>query len=377
MNSEIPFNRPTPVANEMRYLQEAIEREQLSGDGHFTKLCNLEIERLSQSEKALLTHSCTAALEMAAILCDLKHGDEVIMPSFTFVSTANAVCLRGATPVFVDIDPLTLNLDPDLVAAAVTARTKAIFVVHYGGIMADMERLCAIAKDNDLILVEDAAQALGSTYNGRPAGSFGDMAAFSFHATKNIISGEGGAITINRPDLMERAEIIREKGTNRSGFLRGQTDKYTWVDIGSSFLPGELTAAFLYAQLEMAEVIKKRRMALFNRYSEAMAGLVKQGHVTVPIVPENRGCNGHLVYCMMNDIEDRTAFINHMKAYNIATPFHYVPLHSSPAGKKLGRVAGDMCVSDRTAAGLVRLPLFFALEGEIEAVIEKTLEYFG
>ena len=377
MEAQIPFNKPTLIANEIRYLREAIERQQLSGDGHFTRQCSIEIARLTQSRSALLTHSCTAALEMAAILCDLGPGDEVIMPSFTFVSTANAVCLRGATPVFVDIDPVTLNLDASLIEAAITDRTRAIFAVHYAGVVADMDEICAIAKAHDLLVVEDAAQALGSTYKGRPAGSLGDMATFSFHETKNIISGEGGALTLNSEALAERAEIIREKGTNRSRFLRGQTDKYTWVDIGSSFLPGELIASFLFAQLEMAELINKRRKALFDRYSEAFDTLVGQGRIGIPKVPDDRKCNGHMFYLMMTDIEDRTRFIEHMTNHKISTPFHYVPLHSSPAGLKMSRTSGALTVTDDISARLVRLPMFFELGIQVETVISKTLAYFG
>lgn len=377
MHADIPFNRPTLVANEIRYLREAIQRQQLSGDGYFTKLCSAEIERLTGARKALLTHSCTAALEMAAILCDLKPGDEVIMPSFTFVSTANAVCLRGAKPVFVDIDPVTLNIDPSLVPAAITERTRAIFAVHYAGVVADMDALAEIAKTHGLLLIEDAAQALGSTYKGRPAGSLGDMATISFHETKNIISGEGGALTLNRSDLIERAEIIREKGTNRSRFLRGQTDKYTWVDIGSSFLPGELIASFLFAQLEMAELINKRRVSLFSRYAEAFERLSSQGRVGLPQIPENQDTNGHMFYLLMSDLKERTAFIDHMAQKGIATPFHYVPLHSSPAGKELSRMSGELPVTNGIADRLVRLPMYFDLGISIETVISSTLDFFG
>ncbi len=275
--TQIPFNRPTALGREFAFIARAIRQGQLSGDGEFTRRCNAQIAEMTGAAAALLTHSCTAALEMAAILSDLGPGDEVIMPSFTFVSTANAVVLRGATPVFVDIDPATLNLDPDRVEAAVTPRTQAIIAVHYAGFPADMDRLRAIASAHDLMLIEDAAQALGSTYKGRPCGSLGDLAAFSFHETKNVISGEGGALTVNRADLLARAEIIREKGTDRSRFMRGQVDKYTWVDIGSSFLPGELVAAFLCAQLEEAERIRARRLAQFDRYCAAFAELAASG----------------------------------------------------------------------------------------------------
>lgn len=365
------------VGKEFAYLEDAIARGQLSGDGYYTKQCNALLEDMTGARTALLTHSCTAALEMAAILCDLGPGDEVIMPSFTFVSTANAVVLRGATPVFVDIDPKTLNIDPARVAEAVTEKTRAIFAVHYAGYPADMDALGAIAKAHDLILVEDAAQALGSTYKGRPAGTLGDMAAFSFHETKNIISGEGGALTLNRPDLVARAEIIREKGTNRSRFLRGQVDKYTWVDLGSSFLPGELVAAFLYGQLEEAEAVRTRRRALFHRYMDAFADLAQTGRVALPQkAPETVG-NGHMFYLMLQDRRDRDAFIAHMRAADINAVFHYVPLHSAPAGRRFSRTNVDLGITDMVSDRLVRLPMFFALEPQIDTVIAQSLAYLG
>lgn len=349
----------------------------MSGDGHFTKQCNARITELTGSPAAMLTHSCTAALEMAAILCDLKSGDEVIMPSFTFVSTANAVVLRGATPVFVDIDPRSLNLDPAQVEAAITPQTRAIFAVHYAGFPAEMDRLNGIARTYGLMVIEDAAQALGSTYKGRPAGSLADMAAFSFHETKNIISGEGGAITVNRPDLVERAEIIREKGTNRSRFLRGQVDKYTWVDIGSSFLPGELVAAFLFAQLKQEEVIRRTRLALFDRYKAAFADLARRERVSLPWHSEDVTGNGHMFYLLMRDIDDRDALIAHLREARIIAPFHYVPLHSAPGGRRFGRAEGDLPITDATHGRLVRLPLYFTLGDEIERVIDVTRAWLG
>ncbi|WP_371060670.1 dTDP-4-amino-4,6-dideoxygalactose transaminase [Rhodosalinus sp. 5P4] len=373
----IPFNRPSLIGDELKHVQEAIERGQLSGDGYFTKACNAQLVQMTEAKAALLTHSCTAALEMAAILCDLQPDDEVIMPSFTFVSTANAVALRGAVPVFVDIRPETLNIDPDQVKQAVTDKTKAIFAVHYAGFPADMDALAQIARSHDLLLVEDAAQALGSTYKGRPAGSLGDMAAFSFHETKNIISGEGGALTIMRPDLIERAEIIREKGTNRSLFLRGQVDKYTWVDIGSSFLPGELVAAFLNGQLEQADAIKTQRLALYDRYRAAFSDLAATGRVQLPLEPEGTTGNGHMFYFLMRDLEDRQAFITHMRDAGIIAPFHYVPLHSAPAGLKHARFHGNrLPVTDDITARLVRLPLFYELNSAIDAVISEVQRYF-
>jgi dTDP-4-amino-4,6-dideoxygalactose transaminase len=373
----IPFNRPTLIGREVSYLREAIRRGQLSGDGHFTSKCSALIAEQTGAKRALLTHSCTAALEMAALLCDLEPGDEVIMPSFTFVSTANAVALRGAVPVFVDIDPESLNIDPARVADAVGPKTRAIFAVHYAGFPADMDALADIAKACGCFLVEDAAQALGSTYKGRPCGSLGDMAAFSFHETKNIISGEGGALTLNREDLCERAEVIREKGTNRSQFFRGEVDKYTWVDVGSSFLPGELIASYLFAQLEMMELINSRRLALFDRYMEAFAPLADTGRLDVVKQPRDTTGNGHMFYLLLRDLEDRSAFIQHMRARGIITPFHYVPLHSAPGGQRFGRVEGPMNVTQRISETLVRLPMFFELGSQIEDVIDSALEYFS
>lgn len=375
-DKNIPFNRPSIIGNEIRYIRDAIRRGQLAGDGHYTKKCNEIIRTLAGSQSALITHSCTAALEMAAILCDLGPGDEVIMPSFTFVSTANAVALRGATPVFVDIDPQSLNIDPVEAEKAVTPQTKAIFAVHYAGFSADMNALRSICDAHGLMLVEDAAQALGATYKGRPCGSLGDLGTFSFHETKNIISGEGGALTINRADLVERSEIIREKGTNRSQFFRGQVDKYTWTDIGSSYLPGELIASFLYAQLEMADLINTRRLSIFGRYEDAFAALEDAGRVRMPKAPKDCVGNGHMFYLMMQSLEDRSAFIAHMRDHNIGTPFHYVPLHSAPAGVKLSRAQGDMSVTNQVSETLVRLPMFFDLGSDVEDVIDVALSYF-
>ncbi|EKE44161.1 hypothetical protein OCGS_1677 [Oceaniovalibus guishaninsula JLT2003] len=372
----VPFNTPTLIGNEIAYIREAIRRGQLSGDGHFTARCQKLIEDLTGARKALLTHSCTAALEMAAILCDLGPGDEVVMPSFTFVSTANAVVLRGATPVFVDIDPATLNIDPARVADAMTPRTRAVFAVHYAGFPADMDALRDAAAPHNALLVEDAAQALGSFYKGRPAGSLGDMAAFSFHETKNIISGEGGALTLMRPDLIERAEIIREKGTDRSKFFRGQVDKYSWVDLGSSFLPGELISSYMCAQLESAEVINTRRRAVYGHYMDAFADLAQTGRIALPRQSNAVTGNGHMFYLLMRDLADRTAFIDHMRAAEIITPFHYVPLHSAPAGRRFGRTHGGMDVTDRISDTLVRLPVFFDLGAGIERVIDAAQGYF-
>ena len=372
----IPFNKPSIVGREFALMEEAIARGQLSGDGYFTGLCNERIAELTGAQAALLTHSCTAALEIAAILCDLEPGDEVIMPSFTFTSTANAVALRAAVPVFVDIDPDTLNIDPTLVEAAITSKTKAIFAVHYAGFPADMDVLSQIAKAHDLLLVEDAAQALGSTYKGRQAGTLGDMATFSFHETKNIISGEGGALVLNDPNLIARAEIIREKGTNRSSFFRGQVDKYTWVDIGSSFLPGELIAAFLYGQLEQEPEIRARRLAQFDKYSEAFAGLENAGHLRCAKAPPHTTGNGHMFYLRLPDRGARDTLIAHLRSCEIFAPFHYIPLHSAPAGLKYGRVNGALPITDHISDTLVRLPIFYSLGDDIDKVISAVHECF-
>lgn len=370
-----PFNHPSSIGKELEYIQDAIARGQLSGDGYYTRLSSRLLIEATGAQAALLTHSCTAALEMAAILLDLREGDEVIMPSFTFVSTANAVALRGATPVFVDIDPRTLNIDPESVAHAITPRTKSITAVHYAGVPADMDALRALAYAHGLSLVEDAAQALGSTYKGRKAGQLADMAAFSFHETKNIISGEGGSLTICRSDLIERAEIIREKGTNRSRFLRGQVDKYTWVDIGSSFLPSELIAAFLAAQLEQVENLNRQRLMFCQRYAEAFADLEESGRIRLPYCPPDCESNGHMFYLLLRDIEDRDAFISFMRERGVATPFHYVPLHSAPAGLRYGRASGALAVTDDISRRLVRLPIYFGMDNHIEPTILAARDY--
>jgi dTDP-4-amino-4,6-dideoxygalactose transaminase len=353
----IPFNRPVLAGHELHYIREAIAAGQLAGDGTFTKLCQAWLANFIGADAVLLTHSCTAALEMAAILIGVEPGDEVIMPSFTFVSTANAVVLRGGVPVFVDIRPDTLNINPDLVETAITPRTKAIFPIHYAGVPADMDSLNGIAERHNLFLVEDAAQALGSKYKGRKAGSFGQLAAFSFHETKNIVSGEGGAIAINDPSLIARAEVIREKGTNRRVFLRGQVDKYTWVDLGSSFLPGELVAAFLYGQLEQIEAIQSDRMATWTLYDTALRPLRNRGLGT-PQIPRDCDSNAHLYYILMPTPELRQELIARMKSDGIITPFHYVPLHNSPAGLRFAQTSGDLPYTQDVSSRLVRLPLF-------------------
>lgn len=372
VSEAVPFNAPATVGDEFYHIADAIHRGQLSGDGHYTKLCEIWLKNKIECLDAKLTHSCTAALEMAAILCDLQPGDEVIMPSFTFVSTANAVVLRGAIPVFVDINPLTLNICPKKTEAAITPKTKAIFVVHYAGRIADMPAFSKLAKTNNLFLVEDAAQALGSALNGRQAGSFGDLATFSFHETKNVISGEGGALTINNPDMKARAEIIREKGTNRSQFFRGQVDKYTWVDVGSSFLPGELIGAFLYAQLVKETDILKRRMDLWQTYHDAFKTVAEPYGVRLAQADEGYSHNGHMYYLIFKTLTQRQNFIAFMKSHNITTPFHYVPLHSAPAGQKYGKTPHDMSVTNQISDTLVRLPMFYSFKKQ-DRVIETVI----
>ena len=375
--SKIPFNAPSMVGREIAYICDAIARGQISGDGAYTKKCQDRLNGKFGFPFSLLTHSCTAALEMSALLAGIEPGDEVIMPSFTFVSTANAVALRGGVPVFADIDPATLNLDPEAVAAAVTPRTKAIMAVHYAGYPCDMDRLNEIARRQGLIVIEDAAQALGSTYKGRQAGTLGDMAAFSFHETKNIVSGEGGALIVNDEAMRERAEIIREKGTNRSRFFRGQVDKYTWVDIGSSFLPGELIAAFLYGQLEAFDQVIELRLRYFATYLDAFQPLFRDGRCEPPRVPQHCVGNGHMFYMLMPDLATRSAFIAHMRDQGIVAPFHYVPLHSSPAGMRYTRASGSLAATDDISDRLVRLPLYYGLEGDIDRVIATTLAFFA
>jgi len=354
----IPFNKPYMTGRELEYIAQAHANGHLSGDGPFTKRCHAWLEQRTGCRKALLTHSCTAALEMAAILLDLQPGDEVIMPSFTFVSTANAFVLRGAVPVFVDIRTDTLNLDESLIEAAITPKTRAICVVHYAGVGCEMDAIMEIAHRNDLYVVEDAAQGILSTYNGRPLGSIGHLAALSFHETKNVISGEGGALLINDERLIARGEIVREKGTNRSKFFRGQVDKYTWVDLGSSYLPGEITAAFLAAQLEHADEITSQRLSIWKQYFDWGAPFEASARLRRPVVPEHCTHNAHMFYLLMPDLERRTAFIAHLKACDVGAVFHYIPLHSSPAGRRFGRAATELPVTDATSNRLVRLPLW-------------------
>ena len=367
---KIPFNRPFMTGQEPSYIAQAHALGHLSGDGKFTRECHAWLEARTGAAKALLTHSCTAALEMAALLLDLKPGDEVIMPSFTFVSTANAFVLRGAVPVFVDIRPDTLNLDESLVEAAITPRTRAICVVHYAGVSCEMDEILAIAQRHGLAVVEDAAQGIMSTYKGRALGAIGTLGALSFHETKNIISGEGGALLVNDPALVERAEIIREKGTNRSQFFRGQVDKYTWVDVGSSYLPSELIAAFLQAQIEEGEEINQRRIAIWNRYHAWAQAHEAAGRVRRPIVPEHCEHNAHMYYLLLPDLPSRSEFMARMKQAGIGTVFHYVPLHSSPAGQRHGRTSGTLTNTTSVSDRLVRLPLWIGVEQLLDRILE-------
>ena len=376
MTMPIPFNRPHLTGRELDYIAEAHGNGQLAGDGAFARKCQAWLERRTGSRRALLTHSCTAALEMAAILTEVGPGDEVIMPSYTFVSTANAFVLRGAVPVFVDIRLDTLNLDEQQIEAAITSRTRAIVPVHYAGVACAMDVVMEIAARHGLLVIEDAAQAVMSTFYGRPLGSIGHLGALSFHETKNVISGEGGALLVNDASRIQRAEIVREKGTNRTLFFRGQVDKYTWVDIGSSFLPGEIVAAFLLAQLEKAELITARRLALWERYHSAFESLERAGRLRRPIVPDGCGQNAHMYYLLLRDLAERTAFIGHMKRLGIHCVFHYVPLHSSPMGSQVGRVSGNLKVTNDVADRLVRLPLWLGIEDHLDRIIDATMKFF-
>jgi dTDP-4-amino-4,6-dideoxygalactose transaminase len=371
--TKIPFNRPHMTGRELHYIAQAHANGHLAGDGRFTKECAAWLEQRIGCARALLTHSCTAALEMAAILAELEPGDEVIMPSYTFVSTANAFVLRGAVPVFVDIRSDTCNIDETKIEAAITSRTRAIVPVHYAGVACEMDEIMNIADRHGLLVVEDAAQGIMARYRDRPLGSIGHMAALSFHETKNIISGEGGALLVNELKLAARAEIIREKGTNRSQFFRGHVDKYTWVDIGSSFLPSELVAAFLWAQMEYAEEITRRRVDLWEVYHRGFAGAESAGKLRRPSVPAHCTHNAHMYYLLLPDISQRTRFIEKLRADDIHCVFHYVPLHSAPAGCRLGRVHGDLTNTTTLSERLVRMPLWLGLEEHQQRVIEKAL----
>jgi dTDP-4-amino-4,6-dideoxygalactose transaminase len=371
----IPFNKPYLTGYELDFIKEAHSKGHLSGDGAFTKLCNKWLEKTLGVKKALLTHSCTAALEMAAILLDIEPGDEIIMPSYTFVSTANAFVLRGGVPVFVDIRSDTLNIDEKLIEKAITPKTKAIVSVHYAGVPCEMDIILDIANRYNLMVVEDAAQAIGSSYKGQMLGSIGHLGCLSFHETKNIISGEGGALLINDKKLIDRSIIIREKGTNRSNFLLGEVNKYTWVDIGSSFLPSEITASFLWAQFQDFENIMSKRNSLWNYYYDQFKKISKK-NVVGPLIPNNCQHNSHLFYLLFPDIQSRRTFLRKMNDIGINCTFHYVPLHSSPAGKIYGRVNGNLEVTNNIAERLVRLPLFPGMSStQADLVVKKTFDF--
>lgn len=372
----IPFNVPPVFERSFDYMrQAALANHKISGDGTFTCWCSEWLERETGTAKALLTTSCTHALEMAAILCDIQPGDEVIMPSYTFVSTADAFVRLGAQIVFVDIRPDTMNIDERLIEQAITPKTRAIVPVHYAGVACEMDTISDIAKRYRLKIVEDAAQAAMSTYKGRPLGAIGDFGCFSFHETKNFSMGEGGAILLNDSRYTERAEIIREKGTNRSQFFRGMVDKYTWMDYGSSYLPSELNAAYLWAQLEQAETINTARLTAWCRYYERLEGL--RDRIDLPVIPEGCAHNAHIFYIKVHDLEERTALIQHLKDSGIGAVFHYVPLHSSPAGKKFGRFFGEDCYTTKESDRLLRLPMYYGItEKEIDSVIEGVRSFF-
>jgi len=371
---KVPFNHPAVVGRELANLREALDQAHLSGDGTFTRRSHELLREAVGGARVLLTHSCTGALEMAAMLADVGPGDEVIMPSFTFVSTANAFALRGATCVFVDVRPDTLNLDESLVAEAVTPRTRAIVPVHYAGVACEMDTLLEIARRDELLVIEDAAQGFGATYRGRPLGAIGQLGALSFHATKNVVSGEGGALVVGDGRFSTRAEILREKGTNRSSFFRGEVDKYTWVDVGSSYLPSELVAAFLAAQLEHWRDITRRRQAIWQTYHEGFAELEAAGVVRRPIVPAECEHNGHLYYLLLPSLDVRTRVLEALKAQGIHAVFHYVPLDTAPAARRFARTHGTLTVTHDIADRLVRLPLWLGVEDEQARIIDTIVQ---
>ena len=372
-----PFNRPPVLEKSFEYMRQAAQEQgKICGDGAFTKRCSAWMEERFRAQKILLTTSCTHALELAALLCDIQPGDQVIMPSYTFVSTANAFALRGAEIVFVDIRPDTMNLDEKLIEESVTPKTKVIVPVHYAGVACEMDAILNIARRHNLLVVEDAAQGVMSAYRGKALGTFGDLGCYSFHETKNYSMGEGGALVINRPDLMERAEILREKGTNRSRFLRGQIDKYTWVDVGSSYLPSELNAAYLYEQLEAADAINADRLKSWSAYMEALAPLRDAGLVELPAVPDGYQHNAHMFYIKVKNLAQRTSLIQFLKDRGIGTAFHYVPLHSSPAGTAQGRFSGSDRYTTRESERLLRLPMFYGLSEEVPSYASALIEEF-
>ena len=374
----IPFNVPLCVGNELDYIKQAIDVRKICGDGQFTKKCNAWMEERFQAQKVLLTTSGTTALDMALLLCDLQPGDEVILPSYTFSSTATAPVLAGAKLVFVDIRSDTMNIDETKIEAAITDKTKVIIAMHYAGVSCEMDTIMEIARKHNLMVVEDAAQGVMSTYKGKYLGTIGDFGCYSFHETKNYSMGEGGAIVINNPKYNDRAEILREKGTNRSQFFRGQVDKYTWVDFGDSYLPSELNAAYLWAQLEKADEINKDRLNSWNAYYEALKPLEEEEILELPVIPDGCVHNAHMFYVKCKDLEERTALISYMKSHEILCVFHYIPLHSAPAGLKYGRFHGKDNYTTKESERLLRLPMYYGLkEDDFKAVVNAILGFFG
>ncbi len=373
----ISFNVPPYVGNELTYIKEAVDSYKICGDGQFTKKCNAWLEEKFNAQKALLTTSGSTALDMALLLCDLKPGDEVILPSYTFSSTANAPVLAGAKLVFVDIRPDTMNIDEKKIEAAITKKTKVIIAVHYAGVSCEMDTILDIARRHNLMVIEDAAQGVMSTYKGKALGTMGDFGCYSFHETKNYSMGEGGALVINNPAYNEKAEILREKGTNRAKFFRGQVDKYTWVDFGDSYLPSELNAAYLWAQLEVADEINENRLATWNAYYEAFKPLEEKGYIELPTIPVGCVHNAHMFYIKLKDLEARTDFIEALKKDGVNCVFHYIPLHSAPAGHKFGRFDGEDEYTTKESERLVRLPLYYNLTLEDrEHIIDSVKKYF-
>ena len=373
----ISFNIPPYVGNELTYIKEAVDSYKICGDGQFTKKCNAWLEEKFNAQKALLTTSGSTALDMALLLCDLKPGDEVILPSYTFSSTANAPVLAGAKLVFVDIRPDTMNIDEKKIEAAITKKTKVIIAVHYAGVSCEMDTILDIARRHNLMVIEDAAQGVMSTYKGKALGTMGDFGCYSFHETKNYSMGEGGALVINNPAYNEKAEILREKGTNRAKFFRGQVDKYTWVDFGDSYLPSELNAAYLWAQLEVADEINDNRLATWNAYYDAFKPLEEKGYIELPTIPVGCVHNAHMFYIKLKDLDERTDFISTLKEQGVYCVFHYIPLHSAPAGHKFGRFDGEDEYTTRESERLVRLPLYYNLTLEDrEHVIDSVKKYF-
>lgn len=374
----INFNVPPFTGNEMKYIEQAVEAQKICGDGKFTKKCNEWIESRTGCSRALLTTSCTHATELAALLADIGPGDEVIMPSYTFVSTADAFVLRGATPVFVDIRPDTMNIDETKIAEAITDKTKAIVPVHYAGVACEMDTIMDIAKRHNLLVIEDAAQGIMSTYKGKALGAIGDMGCFSFHETKNYSMGEGGALLMREDKYVEDAEIFREKGTDRSKFFRGQVDKYRWVNYGSSYLPSDMNAAYLWAQLEIADEINNARMARWNQYKSLLTDLADKELIELPYIPDECEHNAHMFYIKVKDLEQRGDFINYMKSNDILTVFHYVPLHTAPAGIKYARFSGEDVYTTKESDRLVRLPMYYRLtEDNVDYICEKVHGYFA